>query len=242
MSTDTQKDALLSHVVSQIEQNVQFLISQNYISQADASSFLTKLSNVDQTTVARSTTTAMPTPTPFARRANGASAAPSPPAHAPASQLPTCKALWPYNENGAESEDLSFSAGDIIEIVEETNPDWWMGRVHGKQALFPSSYVEKVQAPVPPITPARAIPPPISHQNSSEKPVYRPFGAAHSGVNQPPPPGAGTNSVGLQQDEGQEKKKSKFGKYGNTMAHSAAGGVGFGAGAAIGGGLVRAIF
>ncbi|SJL08813.1 uncharacterized protein ARMOST_12184 [Armillaria ostoyae] len=37
-------------------------------------------------------------------------------------------------------------------------------------------------------------------------------------------------------------KKSKFGKYGNTMAHSAAGGVGFGAGAAIGGGLVRAIF
>ncbi|KAG7089634.1 hypothetical protein E1B28_011297 [Marasmius oreades] len=240
MSADAQKDALLSHVVSQIEQNVQFLISQNYISQADASVFLTKLPNINasQTTGTRSVNAV---PAPFGRRINGA---PPPPAPAPAtaaSQLSTCRALWAYNESGTDSEDLSFSAGDIIEIVEETNPDWWMGRVHGKQALFPSSYVERIQGLAPP-TPARAVPPTISHQNSSEKPVYRPFGAAHSTVNQPPPPGVGTNSVGLQQDEGQEKKKNKFGKYGNTMAHSAAGGVGFGAGSAIGGGLVRAIF
>jgi hypothetical protein len=50
--------------------------------------------------------------------------------------------------------------------------------------------------------------------------------AAHQSANAPPPPGGGTNSLGLQQDPEQEKKKSKFGKYGNTMAHSAAGGVG----------------
>lgn len=47
----------------------------------------------------------------------------------------------------------------------------------------------------------------------------------------PPPPGQGVNSIGLQEQNGREQKKSKFGEYGNTMAHSAAGGVGFGAGA-----------
>ncbi|KAL0571389.1 hypothetical protein V5O48_010577 [Marasmius crinis-equi] len=257
MSGDAQKDALLSHVVSQIETNVQFLISHNYITHGDASTLLNKLSNVSAgqaTAVPAARSMPMPTPTavpaPFARNGNVAPVPPPAPA-ASSSQLPTCKALWAYNENGADSDDLSFSAGDMIEIVEETNGDWWMGRVHGKQALFPSSYVEKVQAPS---LPARAVPPPISHQNSSfsEKPAYRPFGAAHATANQPPPSGAGTNSVGLQQDPGQEKKKNKFGKYGNTMAHSAAGGVGFGkgssyaryvgAGSAIGGGLVRAIF
>jgi hypothetical protein len=28
----------------------------------------------------------------------------------------------------------------------------------------------------------------------------------------------GVNSVGLQEDPGQEKKKGKFGKYGNTVS------------------------
>lgn len=98
--------------------------------------------------------------------------------------------------------------------------------------------------------------------------AYKPFKAALHGSDIPPAvngtgnviPIPETNSVGLQNDDaGQEKKKSKYGKYGNTMAHSAAGGVGvfcvcfirdsllkspsgFGAGSAIGGGLVRAIF
>ncbi|KAK7051022.1 hypothetical protein VNI00_005134 [Paramarasmius palmivorus] len=240
MSADTQKAALFSHVVSQIEQNVEFLISQNYLSRSDASAFLNKLSNISiDTTV---TTTSVPTP--FARRANPA---PAPVAAMPAaSQYPTCRALWGYNETGSDSDDLSFSAGDIIEIIEETNGDWWMGRLNGKQALFPSSYVEKIQAPAPTAAPpapgARALPPFNRNGSNNEKPAYKPFGAAHSSVNQPPPPGAGTNTVGLQQDAGQEKKKSKYGSLGNTMAHSAAGGVGFGAGSAIGGGLVRAIF
>lgn len=56
----------------------------------------------------------------------------------------------------------------------------------------------------------------------SEKPVYRPFGAAYAGVDQPPPAQAPVvapvNSVGLQQDPGQEKKKSKFGKLGGTVS------------------------
>ncbi|KAJ7678550.1 SH3 domain-containing protein [Mycena rosella] len=186
--------ALLAHVVSQVESNVNFLVSQNYISHSDASAFLAKLPS-------SSAPHAMPMPTPAAPRRGMSASAPAP-------AVVQARALWPYNEDGRDADDLSFSAGDIIEVVKEENADWWMGRVNGKQALFPSA----------------------------------PFMAAHQGRDAPPAPGGGTNSLGLQQDPEQEKKKSKFGKYGNTMAHSAAGGVGFGAGSAIGGGLVRAIF
>ncbi|KAF8969226.1 hypothetical protein BDZ97DRAFT_1915568 [Flammula alnicola] len=64
----------------------------------------------------------------------------------------------------------------------------------------------------------------------------------YHGISAPRPPGQGVNNVGLQEAPGAEAKKYKFGKYKSTLAHSAIGGVGFGAGSAIGGGLVRAIF
>ena len=104
-----------------------------------------------------------------------------------------------------------MSAGDIIDIVEETNADWWTGRNEGKKGLFPSNYVQK-------------LPPESSSQPYQEKPYGSPGYTDHG--NHPPPqqismnPGVNTpavNSVGLQPDEGQDKKKSKFGKFGNTV-------------------------
>ncbi|PBK82473.1 hypothetical protein ARMGADRAFT_946523, partial [Armillaria gallica] len=145
-----------------------------------------------------------------------------------------------------DASDLSFAVGDVIIIAKETNAGWWLEERNSGRSLFPANYVEKM-APAPasrnlppayvPPTGGRSVPP-----APAEKKEYQPFMTAHSNANAPPPPGAGTNSVGLQQDPGQNGKKSKFGKYGNTMAHSAAGGIGFGADAVIGGGLVRAIF
>ncbi|KAF8920123.1 SH3 domain-containing protein [Mucidula mucida] len=243
-------DALLAHIVSQTQANVDFLVQNNYVTQADASGLLRKLLSLSAPP-----TKATPVPSAYA-------APPIAPRQMPAPSLPpaanviTAKALWDYNKSGADADDLSFAAGDIITIVEETNDDWWMGEVHGRRALFPSNYVEKIASATPAL-PSRTLPPAFSPFASSFYPMaqppapvaapapaggkaYKPFMASHS--NAPPPPGAGTNTVGLQQEGGQDQKKSKFGKYGNTMAHSAAGGVGFGAGAAIGGGLVRAIF
>jgi len=173
----------------------------------------------------------------------------TPSAPAPPPRTQRVKATWGYNEDGTESNDLVFSEGDVIEIVDETNADWWTGKCNGRQGLFPSSYVKKIEAPAasaysppPAWTPAMSMPfvEPNAYQPPQEKPAYKPFGAAYHGSDAPPPVG-GTNSVGLQ-EVNQEKKKSRFGKYGNTMAQSAAGGVGFGAGAAIGGGLINAIF
>lgn len=118
-----------------------------------------------------------------------------------------------------DPNDLSFKTGDIIEIVEETNADWWTGRLNGKQGLFPSNHVEKLTDAVSQPTTRRVVaPPPSSLYQSESKTPYRAFGAAHHGSDKPPPPGTGAvNSVGLQEADGQDKKKSKFGKYGNTV-------------------------
>jgi hypothetical protein len=102
-----------------------------------------------------------------------------------------------------------MSVGDIIDIVEETNADWWTGRNGGKQGLFPSNYVQKLHTEPSPQPP---------QEKSHGAPMYTNYG------NHPPPqqmipidnmPAA--NSVGLQPDQGQDKKKNKFGKYGNTV-------------------------
>jgi hypothetical protein len=113
-----------------------------------------------------------------------------------------------------EPDDLSFSVGDIIEIVQETNQDWWMGKVNGRQALFPSNYVEKIDTASPP----GYIPEQNAAHATNEKPVYTPFAAAHHGSDLPPAAGGGVNSIGLQEAPGQEQKKNKFGKYGNTVS------------------------
>uniref|UniRef100_A0A8R1DI75 Signal transducing adapter molecule 1 n=1 Tax=Caenorhabditis japonica TaxID=281687 RepID=A0A8R1DI75_CAEJA len=46
-----------------------------------------------------------------------------------------------YDFEAAESNELSFVAGDIIIITDESNPHWWTGRIGTQQGLFPSSFV-----------------------------------------------------------------------------------------------------
>lgn len=96
---DPQAAALLAHVVSQMENNVNFLVSQNYISHSDALAILNKLPNANQA----------PSPSPggFANLTSGLSnmgfnrnptprAVPPPPAPPPQPALPQARALWPY--------------------------------------------------------------------------------------------------------------------------------------------------
>ncbi|KAI1429160.1 BAR domain-containing protein [Xylaria sp. FL1777] len=54
----------------------------------------------------------------------------------------TVTALYDYS---AQAEgDLSFRAGDIIEIVSRTNNEneWWTGKINGRQGQFPGNYVK----------------------------------------------------------------------------------------------------
>lgn len=238
MPTDPQAAALLSHILAQTRENVEFLVSNNYISAADAADISARLDTTRNDPMVNGVQTMT--------IAEGPRRVPPPPQRA---QAQRARALWAYNQNGQEPNDLSFSAGEVVEIIDETNADWWTGKCRGRQGLFPSNYVEKLAAsgsPPPPPQPVPFAPMPSAQVQPTyfppvaQKPAYRPFGAAHQAVNQPPP--AGVNTIGLQQDPQQEQKKSKYGKLGDTMATSAAGGVGFGAGAAIGSGIIGAIF
>lgn len=235
---DVQSAVLLAHVATQLQLNISFLESQDYMSAEDADSMreiisrlpggagqsvVTTSYNVGDPTVM---TRSIPPPTVMPR----GRAIPSPPVQAPpispiSSQQPRfVKAIWAYNEDGRvslpppslyiiyfchqEPNDLSFAAGELIEVVLEKNQDWWLGRIHGREALFPSNHVERVDT--------SAIPQVDAVAASAKKP-YRPFGAALHGTDKPPAVGVGVNSVGLQEAAGQAEKKNKFGKYGNTV-------------------------
>jgi hypothetical protein len=50
-------------------------------------------------------------------------------------------ALFDYG--AAQADELSFRAGDVIKLVEETDAEWWTGELDGKRGLFPVSYVEQ---------------------------------------------------------------------------------------------------
>ncbi|OLY77692.1 Regulator of cytoskeleton and endocytosis [Smittium mucronatum] len=51
------------------------------------------------------------------------------------------KALYDYTSQS--DQDLSFKAGDMIELLErtESGEDWWTGKINGKVGLIPSNYV-----------------------------------------------------------------------------------------------------
>ncbi|KAL2157093.1 hypothetical protein VTH06DRAFT_7008 [Thermothelomyces fergusii] len=66
---------------------------------------------------------------------------PKPRALSAAPKVETVTALYDY---AAQAEgDLSFRAGDIIEVVSRTQNEneWWTGRIRGKEGQFPGNYV-----------------------------------------------------------------------------------------------------
>jgi len=265
--------ALLAHILSQTRQNIEFLITQNQIAANDGRDILAKL----PPPVQLSPTPAQPSVATLTHQAHNLSISSMPMTRVDSSPAPggspyppyggpvalfRAKALWSYNEHGQDPNDLSFLAGDVIDITAETNADWWTGSHKGKQGLFPSNYVDRLAPPAS----AGSLPSPVPTYTSpssysSEKPPtntnvptspYPPYQPA--GGYQPPPPGGAYNPYGgpaqPQPPAGdpavnpeQPPKKGKFGgKFGSTLAHSAVGGVGFGAGSAVGSGIINSIF
>ncbi|TWW68073.1 Unconventional myosin-Ie [Takifugu flavidus] len=64
------------------------------------------------------------------------------PAPKPKPQVPQCKALYAYDAQ--DTDELSFNADDVIDIIKEDASGWWTGRLRGKQGLFPNNYVTKI--------------------------------------------------------------------------------------------------
>ncbi|CAI5661427.1 unnamed protein product [Oreochromis niloticus] len=60
----------------------------------------------------------------------------------PKPRTPHCRALYAYDAQ--DTDELSFNAQDIIEIVTEDPSGWWFGRLRGREGMFPGNYVEKI--------------------------------------------------------------------------------------------------
>ncbi|XP_037304491.1 unconventional myosin-Ie isoform X2 [Pungitius pungitius] len=64
------------------------------------------------------------------------------PAPKPKPHVPQCKALYAYDAQ--DTDELSFNADELIDIIKEDASGWWTGRLRGKQGLFPNNYVTKI--------------------------------------------------------------------------------------------------
>jgi len=64
-----------------------------------------------------------------------------PPPVVVASQIPQCRALYPFS--GSSQQELSFNVGDILNIISASG-DWWTAEMHGRQGLIPSNYVQRI--------------------------------------------------------------------------------------------------
>jgi len=49
-----------------------------------------------------------------------------------------------YDFDAQDTEELAFKAGDIINIIQAVDAEWWQGEVDGRQGIFPVSYVESM--------------------------------------------------------------------------------------------------
>ncbi|KIK41713.1 hypothetical protein CY34DRAFT_84960 [Suillus luteus UH-Slu-Lm8-n1] len=141
---------LLDHIVSQTRQNVELLMSHNRISPSDGRDILLKLPSPgvagSMLAITQQTQRLSISPAPVQSVINNNASLHVPP------KL-EARAIWDWTSE--DPNDLSFHAGDIIEIVQETNADWWTGKSKGKQGLFPATYVER-------LPPRSVSPPPMS--------------------------------------------------------------------------------
>ncbi|XP_034436709.1 intersectin-2a isoform X3 [Hippoglossus hippoglossus] len=57
------------------------------------------------------------------------------------SPLPVCQVIAMYDYAAASRDELSFSKGQLISILDKTNPDWWKAEANGVTGLLPTNYV-----------------------------------------------------------------------------------------------------
>lgn len=104
------RDALKQHLLSRIAADIEFLRSQNCLSASDVDFVRSRLEIGLEPTPSLASPAAVQTPR----------AVPTTP-----KPLGQAKALWSYQKT--QPDDLAFVAGDTIDILEETNADWWRG-------------------------------------------------------------------------------------------------------------------
>ncbi|GFO23499.1 sorbin and sh3 domain-containing protein 1 [Plakobranchus ocellatus] len=63
-----------------------------------------------------------------------------------------------YNFTGQSTVELSLKKGELVTLLRHVDENWCEGRIHGRQGIFPTSYVEILREPSTPlITPAPSV-------------------------------------------------------------------------------------
>ncbi|CAL2044735.1 unnamed protein product [Caenorhabditis brenneri] len=50
-----------------------------------------------------------------------------------------------FDFNPQESEELAFKRGDVIILIDKSDPNWWEGQLNNRRGIFPSNYVCQLQ-------------------------------------------------------------------------------------------------
>ncbi|CAO3580319.1 unnamed protein product [Absidia cylindrospora] len=94
--------------------------------------------------VTTTTTTREPLTTePSILHQQSSTTAPPPSYNATVKNKQMAEAIYDYAGEDP-STDLSFRKGDVIEVTEHVNDDWWRGSLKGKSGIFPQNHVQSV--------------------------------------------------------------------------------------------------
>jgi hypothetical protein len=160
------------------------------------------------------------------------------------------EALYDYKPQ--QPEDLELCAGDKVRVIEHTSPDWWKGSCNGREGMFPSNYVKRLEIR----SPSQQLPAPSYDQSQmqyspSQQQLYnqgpqQQFQPQYNnqypqqGYSAQPPyqqqQAAPPQQVVVQQEGHQDQ--SHLRKFGSKLGNAAI----FGAGATIGSDIVNSIF
>uniref|UniRef100_A0A670IC73 Intersectin 2 n=1 Tax=Podarcis muralis TaxID=64176 RepID=A0A670IC73_PODMU len=55
---------------------------------------------------------------------------------------PVCQVIAMYDYRANNEDELSFSKGQLINVLNKEDADWWQGEINGSSGLFPSNYVK----------------------------------------------------------------------------------------------------
>uniref|UniRef100_A0A673MCC1 Osteoclast-stimulating factor 1 n=1 Tax=Sinocyclocheilus rhinocerous TaxID=307959 RepID=A0A673MCC1_9TELE len=67
---------------------------------------------------------------------------PSPPPHRKSASALQVRAM--YDFTAEDADELNFHAGDIIEVLDQSDRFWWKGVLRGRNGLFPVNYTNPV--------------------------------------------------------------------------------------------------
>lgn len=80
---------------------------------------------------------------------------------------PRCVALFDYE--GEEEDELTFSQGDVIALLELIGQEWGRGQIHGRIGIFPLNFAEVVEPlPQPAASPGETTQPASTDSTGTE--------------------------------------------------------------------------